>query len=149
MPLYWLPVTYAPSVNSFELSTGCVVVLEQVLERVEVAERLFHPAGVVALARADALADHAVLDRVAVLVADHGHVVVAVDARGVERAGERLPEEHVRLRPAARAVGRRSTCSRCRGEPVMGARLRVTRSRRRCRAAPPPGHPAWATGRPW
>jgi hypothetical protein len=54
-----------------------VPVLVQVLHRVEVAERLPHRAGVEARP-VGPLADHPVLDRVAVLVADHGHVVVAV-----------------------------------------------------------------------
>ena len=33
-----------------------------------------------------------------VLVPDHGHVEVAVDARRVEGAGDRLPQVHVRDR---------------------------------------------------
>ena len=72
-------------------------------QRVEVAERLAHRAGGVALAGADALADHAVLDQVAELVAEDREVVGAVHARGVERAGQRLPDELVRRR--VRAVG--------------------------------------------
>ena len=64
-----------------------IVILEQVLRGVEVAERFTHCSCLEALAGADALADQAVLDRMAVLVADHGHVEVAVDAGCVERAG--------------------------------------------------------------
>ena len=76
------------------------------LERVEVAERLAHRAGVGALPGADALADHPVLDQVPELVAVDREVVGAVHARGVERAGQRLPDELVRRRMLA--VGARA-----------------------------------------
>ena len=66
---------------------------------------LAHRAGVMADARS-ALADHPVLDHVAVLVADQRQVVVAVGARSVVHALLRLPEVHVRDRRGA--VDRRS-----------------------------------------
>ncbi len=100
-------------------------------ECVEVAERLAHRAGGVALPGADALADHAVLDQVAVLVAEDREVVGAVHARRVERAGQGLPEELVRRRVLRRQ--RRCSCSRCRGCRSRHRTARF-RSARRCRA---------------
>ena len=103
-------------------------------QRVEVAERLAHRAGGVALAGADALADHAVLDQVAVLVAEDAEVVGAVDARRVERGGQRLPDELVRRRVLAVGAGAhvRVVAAAGRGaglgvsdQPVVGERLRA------------------------
>ena len=88
--------------------------LVELLDRHQVAGRLAHRARVVAGA-AVALADHAVLDHVAVLVADHARVEVAVDAGRVERAGDRLPQVHVRDRRTSRRAA--STCSRCCAPP--------------------------------
>ena len=74
------------------VGAGGVAVAEHVLAGDQVAPRLAHRA---ALLGGDALvgaADHAVGDRVGVLVADDAHVERAVGARGVERAGDRLEE---------------------------------------------------------
>ena len=66
-----------------------------------------------------ALADHPVLDHVAVLVADHAHVVVTVDAGRIERARQRLPHVHVGDgRQSPRGTG---TCWRCPANARRGA----------------------------
>ena len=78
--------------------------LVQVLGRHQVRPALAHGLRLVAGQAGARAAHHAVGDRVAVLVADHRHVVVAVHARGVEAGGDRLPEVHVRDRQ--QAVGR-------------------------------------------
>ena len=81
------------------------VALVHELERVHVAEGLAHRAGGEALPGSDALALQAVLDRMAELVREDGDVVVAVDARGVERTRKRLPEEHVGRRVLSVGTG--------------------------------------------
>ena len=65
---------------------------------------LAHRAGLIPRETGVRPGDHAVRDHVRVLVCDHGHVVVAVDAWPVEARRNRLPEEHVRHRHDA--VGR-------------------------------------------
>ena len=114
-------------------------------ERVEVAERLAHRAGGVALPGADALADHAVLDQVAVLVAEDREVVGAVDARRVERGGQGLPEELVRRRVLAVGAGAhvRVVAATGRGAGLGVSDQPVVAERQRAR-----GRPAAASGRP-
>ena len=62
---------------------------------------LAHRAGLIPRQTGVRPGDHAVRDHVRVLVCDHGHVVVAVDAWSVEARRNRLPEEHVRHRHEA------------------------------------------------
>ena len=105
MPRSRLPVTYPP-VDERRVARCPEPVLEQVLGRGQVAPGLAHRAALEAADAGVRTGDHPVGDRVRVLVPDHGHVVVAVDARRVRRAGLRLPEEHVRGR--RQAVARRA-----------------------------------------
>ena len=69
----------------------------QVLHRDEVRPGLAHRAGLEPGEPGVRPADHPVRDRVRVLVPDHAHVEVAIDAGRVEVAGDRLPQVHVRV----------------------------------------------------
>src|SRR6266545_584185 len=70
-------------------------VLVEVLHGVQVGPGLAHGPGLRPSQPDVRPTDHAVADGVGVLVADHRHVVVTVDARRVEGGGDRLPQVHV------------------------------------------------------
>ena len=94
----------------------------------EVGPALAHAAGLVAREACVGAGDHAVRDQVPVLVRDHRHVVVAVDARPIEARRDRAARGTCSSPARSRRTVR--TGSRCRATGTRAARRRCRRPER-------------------